>query len=90
MQTSFDGEGVATHKKSIIENGVLKTLLYDLTTAKKAGVVSTGNGQKRGYSSPVTIAPYSYCIHADEHSREELFTKMQNGIDITECKGFHA
>ncbi len=90
MQTSFDGEGVATHKKNIIENGVLKTLLYDLTTAKKAGVASTGNGQKRGYSSPVTIAPYSFCIHAGEHSREALFSKVQNGIYITECKGFHA
>lgn len=90
MQTSFDGEGVATHRKNIIENGVLKTLLYDLTTARKAGVASTGNGQRGGYASPVSIAPYSFCIHAGTHSREELFDKVQNGIYITECKGFHA
>lgn len=90
MQTSFDGEGVATHRKNIIENGVLKTLLYDLTTARKAGVASTGNGQRGGYASPVAIAPYSFCIHAGENSREELFSKVQNGIYITECKGFHA
>ncbi len=90
MQTPFDGEGVATYRKNIIENGVLKTLLYDLTTARKAGVASTGNGQRNGYASRVTIAPYSFCIHAGTHSREELFDKVQNGIYITECKGFHA
>ena len=44
---------------NVVENGVLKTLLYDLTTAGKAGKSSTGNGQKAGYSSPVGIAPYN-------------------------------
>ena len=34
IQTAFDGEGVATYKKSVVEGGVLKTLLYDLTNAK--------------------------------------------------------
>ncbi len=89
MQTNFDGEGVATAKKNVIEGGVLKTLLYDLTTAKKGGVASTGNAQ-RGYSSPVVIAPYNFAIQAGELSLEELFAKVGNGIYITECKGFHA
>ena len=90
MQTTFDGEGVATARKNVIEGGVLKTLLYDLTTAKKAGVESTGNGQKGGYSSPVSIAPYHFAIEAGALTEEELFAKVGNGLYITECKGFHA
>ncbi len=90
MQTPFDGEGVATARRSVIEGGVLKTLLYDLTTAKKAGVESTGNGQKGSYASPVSIAPYNFGICAGEASQEELFAAVGNGIYITECKGFHA
>ena len=90
MKAPFDGEGVATEKKSVVENGVLKTLLYDLTTAKKAGVASTGNGQKGGYSSPVSIAPYSFSILAGKDSEEALFEAIDDGIYITECKGFHA
>ena len=77
-------------KDFVIENGVLKTLLYDLTTAKKAGVASTGNGQKGGYSSPVAIAPYNFSIAAGEDSTEALMAAVGNGIYITECKGFHA
>ena len=90
MQTAFDGEGVATARKSVIENGVLKTLLYDLTTAKKAGVESTGNGQKRSYAAPVSIAPYHFAIEAGERTEEELLAAIGNGLYITECKGFHA
>lgn len=90
IKTPFDGEGVATERRAIIEKGVLKTLLYDLTTAKKAGVASTGNGQKGSYASPVSIAPYNFGIEAGDATLEELFEKIGTGIYITECKGFHA
>lgn len=89
MQTNFDGEGVATARRSVVENGVLRTLLYDLTTAKKAGIESTGNAH-RGYASPVVIAPYNFGIMAGELTEEALFAAVGNGIYINECKGFHA
>ena len=51
----FDDEGVATYNKPIIKNGRLQTYLYNLTTAAKAGVKTTGNGygggSKRGIAS---------------------------------------
>ena len=90
LQTPFDGEGVATYRKNVIENGVLTTLLYDLTTARKANKASTGNGQKHGYASSVSIAPYSFSIHAGDKSFDDLMTMAGNGILVTECKGFHA
>ncbi len=90
VQTTFDGEGVATYKKNVIENGVLKTLLYDLSTAYKAGRESTANGQRGSYSTSVGIAPYSFYINAGRKSLEDLLSDMQNGIYITEFKGMHA
>ncbi len=90
IQTSFDGEGVATYRKNIIENGVLRTYLYDLTTAKKDGVASTGNGQRGSYASTVSIAPYCFCLEAGELSQDELFSTMKDGLYITELKGIHA
>ncbi len=90
IQTSFDGEGVATERKSVIEGGVLKTYLYDLTTAKKDGVASTGNGQRGSYTSPVGIAPYCFCLEAGAASLDELLAAMGDGLYITELKGVHA
>ena len=81
---------MATYRKNIIENGVLKTLLYDLTTSRKANKASTGNGQKHGYSSSVSIAPYSFSINPGDRSLDELMAMAGEGILVTECKGFHA
>ncbi len=89
-QTAFDGEGVATYKKTVIEGGVLKTLLYDIATAQKEGRESTGNGQRAGYSEPVTIDPYSFYICAGEKSFEDMISSLEDGIYITAMKGLHA
>ena len=90
IKTPFDGEGVATARRAVVENGVLKTMLYDLTTAKKAGVTSTGNGQKGSYAAPVSIAPYNFGLMAGECDFDTLLSMAGEGIYITECKGFHA
>lgn len=90
MQTAFDGEGVATYKKSVIENGVLKTLLYDLASADREGRESTGNGQRASYSSTVSIAPFHFYIEGGAETDDELFARLDNGIYITELKGLHA
>ena len=90
IQTSFDGEGVATYRKSVIEDGVLKTYLYDLKTAKKDGVVSTGNGQRGSYTSPVSIAPYCFCLEAGTTSLGDMLAAVGEGLYITELKGIHA
>ena len=90
MQTAFDGEGVATYKKNVIENGVLKTLLYDLASADKVGRESTGNGIRSSYASAVSIAPYHFYIDGGDQSDEQLFEALGDGIYITELKGLHA
>ena len=90
IQTNFDAEGVAAYRKPVVENGVLKTLLYNRETAAAAGVESTGNASKGSYASPVGISPYAFCLEAGSHSEEELFAMAEGGIYITEVKGLHA
>ena len=90
MQTAFDGEGVATYRKNVIEQGRLNTLLYDLATADRVGKQTTGNGQRVGYAESVSIRPYSFYLAAGEYSEEGLREKMANGLYVTELKGLHA
>ena len=90
VATAFDGEGVATYKKSVIENGTLKTLLYDLAYAKKAGKQSTANGQRASYAQQINIAPFGFYIKGGELTDDQLIEKMGDGIYITELKGLHA
>lgn len=90
IQTNFDAEGVAAYRKSVVEGGVLKTLLHNRETAKAAGVESTGNASKGSYSSPVAISPYAFCLEAGEYSEDQLLAMADGGIYITELKGLHA
>ena len=84
----FDDEGVATSNKAIVKNGVLQTYLYNLTTAAKDGVETTGNAS-RGRSK-MGISTFFLTLKPGKKSQEELFQEVQDGVYITEVQGLHA
>lgn len=91
IRIPFDSEGVATRRKRIIEAGKLNTLLHNLSTAHKAGTVSTGNGVKSGYASAVSILPYNFYLEkGGAGQKEDIFAQISRGIYITELNGMHA
>lgn len=90
MSQSFDGEGVACEKKNVIENGVLKTYLHNLKSAKKDGVKSTGNGHKGSYKSVISISPTNMYIEKGNTSFEKMIQDIEKGIVIIDFQGLHA
>ena len=88
--TNFDAEGVATHRKSVVEAGVLKTFLHNRETALAMGKETTANASKAGYSSPIGVRPYSFAIEPGDKTQDELFALAGDGIFITEINGLHA
>ncbi|MEG2511929.1 MAG: TldD/PmbA family protein [Acetivibrio sp.] len=90
IQMPFDAEGSATYTKYIVENGILKTLLYDGKSAKKENISSTGNGIKENYASPIHIMPYTFYVKPGEISLDSLLKQLENGIYITNIQGLHA
>lgn len=87
---AFDDEGVPSVTKAVVEKGVLKTLLHNLKTARKAGVASTSNGGRRSPASPVGVSPSNFYIVPGEASLEQLLQQLGNGLLITEVSGLHA
>lgn len=87
---SFDSEGVACYNKTVVENGILKTYLYNLKTAKKDGVKSTGNGFKSGYKGKIGISPTNFYIKNGNKPLDNLFQDVKDGVYITEMSGLHA
>ncbi len=81
----FDGEGVATFAKNVIEKGVLKTLLYNRMYAKLLGKETTGNA-----SSAVGIEPKGLYIAPGTLSNEALLEKLGDGLYLTSLQGLHA
>ena len=81
----FDREGAATYKKNVVEDGVLKTLLHNRKTAKKAGVKTTGNAAGSG-----RVAPSNMYIAPGRHSVDEMIANLGDGLYLTEVSGLHA
>lgn len=88
--SSFDDEGVPTSYKEIIQDGILKTYLYNLKTAYKAGVSSTGNGVKGSYKGTVGISSFNLYIKPSDKSFDKMIENIKEGIFITDFAGLHS
>ena len=81
----FDREGAATVTKDLVRDGMLTTLLHNRKTAKKAGVVTTGNAAGAG-----RVAPSNLYIVPGRESLDALLARMGDGLLVTEVSGLHA
>lgn len=86
--TYFDDEGVAKFNKPIIQRGVLKTFLHNLSTAKKAGVEPTGNAVNNGGKIGIGIS--NVVLRPGRKTFDEMITPITEGVFITEVMGLHS
>lgn len=82
----FDGEGLPTQRRAIVENGVLKSWTLDLATARKLGLQSTGNAA-RGTSSPPSPSIGNLSLTQGDKTRDELIADMGTGLIVTSMIG---
>lgn len=87
---AFDAEGTPSRTKAVVENGVLKTLLHNLKTAKKANAESTGNAVRPTASAPVGVGPSVLYVRPGETPFAELIGLLGDGLVITGIEGEHA
>lgn len=87
--TPFDGEGVPTSRTMLVENGILKSYLYDTYNANKAGTLSTGNGMRGSYKGTPGIGTTNYYLEGGSISPEALLMQVDQGLYVTEILGAH-
>ncbi|WP_066399021.1 TldD/PmbA family protein [Neobacillus mesonae] len=87
---TFDSEGVASRKLTLVESGVLSSLLHNQKTAKKEQTETTGHAHKDSYKSAVKVGPSNLYIQPSEVPFEELLASMDEGVFITNLSGLHS
>ncbi|HXX54428.1 MAG TPA: TldD/PmbA family protein [Thermodesulfovibrionales bacterium] len=87
----FDDEGVPSRSKYLIENGVLHGFLYNVYTARKEGMMSTGNAVRGAFSQLPAVGPTNLYIpsSATSSSPETLCRVMGRGLYIMDAMGVH-
>ena len=93
--TPFDDEGVPTRKKIIVDKGVFKSFIFDLTNGVKDGYGSTGNGIKRSmWTRGIEVAPNprfnNLVMSPGDKTYAELVAMMPEGIVVNDVIGFHS
>lgn len=84
----FDGEGVPTMKNILVQNGVLKSFIYNTKAAKRAGVKSTGNASRGGFSSLPGIGTHNVYLEAGKNTPEEIIKATKKGLLLKEVTGY--
>jgi PmbA protein len=83
----FDGEGLATRKKTIVERGVLRSYLLDTYSGKKLGLPSTANAARAVGDAP-GVGPLNFFLLPGTHTPEEIVASVEDGLYVTELIGF--
>lgn len=73
----FDGDGVATHDRDIVTNGILQGYFLSTYSARKLGMSTTGNAG----------GAHRLIVQSGEHDLAGLVRSMRRGLLVTELLG---
>jgi PmbA protein len=82
----IDDEGITTSKISLIENGILKSHLFDLQTAGLMGVESTGSGY-RDFDTLPTPNCSNLIIQPGDISLDKMIKEISTGLVAAQVMG---
>ena len=81
-----DDEGVVSRRLPLVERGIVRAFVYDLETAARAGVRSTGHGQRSTFGKP-GIGYTNLVIGAGTHDEASLLREVGSGLIVDELIG---
>jgi PmbA protein len=82
----FDAEGIASRRKALVGDGVLRTWVLDLATARQLKLKTTGNA-RRGAGSPPSPGTTNIRVTQGQASRADLVRQMGTGLLVTSMIG---
>ena len=83
----YDGDGLASRRNLVVENGVLKTYLFDTYSARKMGRRSNGCAG-RGVGGSPHVTSSNFILQKGVTPPEEILAGVERGLYVTEMMGF--
>ena len=83
----FDDEGTPSQRTVLVDQGILKSYMYDKLTALKEGKQSTGNGRRESYQKRPIPRMTNTFIAPGEHNPEEIVRSVDQGLFVVKMGG---
>ena len=84
-----DGEGLASRRNVLIEDGVLRRFVHNAYTARRTGTSSTANAV-RGFSSTPGVGCRALSLAPGTRLQPELLAAVGDGVLISSVSGLHS
>ncbi|SFF96079.1 microcin-processing peptidase 1. Unknown type peptidase. MEROPS family U62 [Novosphingobium sp. CF614] len=82
----FDGEGLATRARNLVEDGRITGWLLDSASARQLGMTPTGHAARSGGGAP-SVSVGNAHLAAGPLSPAELMADIKDGVYVTELIG---
>lgn len=81
-----DGEGTPSQRTTLIKDGVLQNFIYDIYTAQKGNMESTGNGMRTSYADMPSVSLNNLIVEFESYPD---INEVRKGCMVTDVLGAH-
>ena len=86
----WDAEGTPTQRTEVISDGILRSLLYDIPSARREGRTSTGNATRAGFKSGPGPSPSNMAFTTTGETVDEVLRKGGRALLVQDFHGVHS
>ncbi len=88
--SAYDGEGLACRRNVLIEHGRLTAFVYDTTSARRAGTVSTGSALRGGIAGSPSAGCRALQLAPGDHDQAAIVRNVGFGVFVQSIMGVHS
>lgn len=88
--TPFDSEGVPTRTVDLIDEGVLRGFLHNVSTASRAGTTTTGSAVRGGYATAPGAGARALALVPGRRSPDEILAIAGDALYVQSVSGLHS
>src|SRR5205085_8209143 len=85
----MDGEGLASRRVALIDQGVLSGFVHNSYTARRAGTQSTGSAVRSMKTTP-SVGCRSLTLQEGTQTQEQLMQQLGEGVLVRSVSGLHS
>jgi PmbA protein len=89
LASTYDGEGLASRRTPLIQDGVLQGFLHATWSARKAKTASTASAS-RGYQSTPSVSARALALAPGTLSEAELLAAVGDAVYVQSMSGLHS
>jgi PmbA protein len=86
----YDAEGLPTRRNDLIVGGVLRGVLHNTSTGRRAGVGTNGSAVRGGYTSPPGVGARALALAPGTRSPEEILRVAGDAFYVQSVSGLHS